>query len=717
MINSDTQSRHLFKRSAIRRAILSCMLIGAGPLLLGFSNVSCANESHTDTSNTDKYDANFFMVFEPQTLYDILENTPGANSLLNSMNNTSQNRGFGSAGDQILINSKRVSGKENSLSQELDNIQAKDVDYIELIRGTRSDLDVQSDGLIINVVLKQNIESSILWTLSSVKTADISRQTKGSFIYSSGLDNLKYRIGLTHSVNPTELTSIEEFASQEQIHTQTNTRVRENLYKSTQLSTKLEYQYSDTTSMQLNAIFEKIHVDATINNDIEYINTDPTENKALLYDWERDTWEISGDLTHELNDDNQLKLLFISNKSDSDDKIWHSKAIGDNELEPDYQLPRIYTSKENVLRTNWRHQLNTKHSFDSGVEVAINQYDEKLQFISQSNTPYHSTELNDIQETRYEAFSNYNFAISSTLNLQSSLIYERSTIDVETDLSLITDTLKNAKSDASRTFNYLKPRLNIRYDLDDIYQVRFNYERTVSQLNLKDFVPWFDSFESRLEEANPDLKPEVRDEFSVGFEKQWQQTNGSITFTPYYHKISDLINEVLLAKRSGDGNIDSAKEYGVKLDTNFGLEAFGLNNTLISANYTWRDSEMIHPFTGKKSPIERVSQNEWNVKLSQNEVLPGLSFSLTLDDKSRYEFYYYDYQGNVDTKISANAFIDYQVSKNLKVRLKGDNLLHDKYTVNKTRHAGLFTQSDFLRQEQRANERAPRFSLTLTGQF
>lgn len=717
MINSDTQPRHIFKRSIIRRTILSCVLIGTGPLLLGFSNVSCANESTVNTSNIDTYDASFFMTFEPQTLYDILEKTPGANSLLNSMNNASQNRGFGSAGDQILINSKRVSGKENSIAKELDNIQAKDVDYIELIRGTRSDLDVQSNGLVINVVLKKDIESAILWTLGTVKSADISRQSTGSLIYSDGIDNVKYRIGLSRTINPTELSSIEQFTSPEQTHTQTNTRIRENLYKKTQLSGKLEYLHSENTAIQLNAIYDKIDVDATITNDIEYLVTDQQANKALLYDWARDKWEISGDITHELNDNNQLKLLFISNKSDSDDKIWHSVSQDGNAFKPDYQLPRIYTSKENVLRTNWRHKLDPQHTFDSGFEVAINKLNENLQFISQSGSTYHSTELNDIKETRYEAFSNYNYTISSALNMQSSLIYERSTIDVGTDLALKSDTLQNAQSDMSRTFSYLKPRLNIRYDLDDIYQMRFNYQRTVSQLDLKDFVPWFDSYESRLEETNPDLKPEVRDEFSIGFEKQWQQTNGSLTLTPYYHKISDLINEVLLAKRSGDGNIDSAKEYGVKLDTNFGLEALGLNNTLISANYTWRDSEMIHPFTGEKSPIERVSKNEWNIKLNQNEILPGLSLSLTLEDKSRYEFYYYDYQGNVDTKISANAFIDYQVTKNLKVRLKGDNLLHDKYTVNKTRHTGLFTQSDFLRQEQRTNERAPRFSITLTGQF
>jgi len=717
MINSEIQPHHLFKHSVIRRTILSCIMISTSAFFLGLSNASNANETSVSTSNIDKYDANFFMAFDPQTLYDILEKTPGANSLLNSMNSASQNRGFGSAGDQILINSKRVSGKENSIAKELDNIQAKDVDYIELIRGTRSDLDVQSNGLVINVVLKKDIESSILWTTGSVKTANIATQPLGSLIYSAGMDNFKYRIGLNHAINPNELTSIDLFTSPEQTHTHTYKRIRENLFEKTQLTGKLEYLHSDKTAVQLNGLYEKIYVDATITTDIEHLTTQQQEGKALVYDWARDKWEISGDITHELNNDNHMKLMFISNKSDSDDKIWHSSSQDGGEFKADYQLPRIYTLKENVLRTNWRHRVDPHHSFDSGFEVAVNQLKENLQYISESGSPYHSTELNNIQETRYEAFSNYNFAISSDINLQSSIIYERSTIDVKTDLALKSDTMQNAQSNISRTFSYLKPRLNIRYDLDDIYQIRFNYQRTVSQLNLKDFVPWFDSYESRLEETNPDLKPEVRDELSVAVEKQWQQTNGSLTLTPYYHKITDLITEVLLVKRSGDGNVDNGKEYGIKLDTNFGLEALGLNNTLISANYTWRNSEMNHPFTDDKAPIERISNDEWNIRLDQNELLPGLSFSLTLENKSRYEFYYYDYQGNVDTKMSANAFIDYQLTQNIKVRLKGDNLLHDKYTVNRTRHTGLFTQSDFLREEQRKNQRAPRFSITLTGQF
>ena len=714
MTHRVTQPNILYKRSALQHAILSAVLIGGSSMLIGFSTISAANESIV---NIERYEAITFMALEPQTLYDILENTPGANSLLSKMNSTSNNRGFGSSGDQILINSKRMSGKENSLEKELNSIQAKDVEYIELIRGTRSDLDVQSNGLVINVVLKQDIDSSILWTLGTVKTANTKAHTTGSLTYSASKGNLKYRIGLNHAVYPAEISSQEQFTSPADVDTQTNVRLRENIYKESQLSAKLEYVYSDKTAMQLTAIYEKINVDALTENNSEFLTSDTLQSKELEYDWGRDKWEVSGDITHDYNDAHQLKLLFISNQADSDDKIWHRVSQDGAVFKPNYQLPRIYTSKENVLRTNWRFKLNKSHTFDSGFEVAINQLDENLQFIRQAGSAYHSTELNDIKETRYEGFSNYNFAISPTLNLQSSLIYERSTIDVATDLSVTANTLQHVNSDTSRTFNYLKPRLNLRYDLNDIYQVRFNYQRTVSQLDLKDFVPWFDSYESRLEEANPDLKPEVRDEFSVAFEKQWQSTEGSFIVTPYYHKISDLINEVLLAKRSGDGNIDSATEYGVEFDTYFGLEAFGLNNTLVSANYTWRDSEVIHPFTAEKAPIERVSKNAWQVKLNQNEILPGLSMSLTLEDKSRYTFYYYDYQGDVDTKITANAFIDYQISQHLKLRFKGDNLLNDRYTVNKARHTGLFTQSQYLRQEQRANERAPRFSLTLTGQF
>lgn len=671
------------------------------------------NPSATTDIGVDRYHADLFMVYEPHTLYDILEKIPGTNSLLTSMNEASQTRGFGSAGDQILINNKRVSGKDNSIQQELDNIQARDVDYIELIRGTRSDLDVQSKGLVINVVLKQDIDASVLWSVGTSKTSGMSNKPIASVVYSAGVDNIKYRVGLSHKINPTVISSTEHFTLPDQVVSHTDIRTRHNEYKEHLLTGKLEYLHSENTAVQLNGRFEKDYVDAAITNTINYWLTADQHIKSTTYDWDRDQWELSGDITHQWDPDNILKLLFISNRLDANELVWQVSSLENK----GFDLPRLSTSEERVLRGSWKHQLDPRHSFDSGLEMAINSHDENLQLLRPSVIPYHSIEKNNIEETRYEAFINHNFSVTSDLNLLSSLIYEQSTMEVVTDLTLTSDNSQEAQSYVSRTFSYLKPRLNVRYDIDDVYQVRFNYERTVSQLNLDDFVPFYNSFESRLEETNPDLKPEVRDEFSFSVEKQWVTTDGSISLTPYYHRISDLRTEVLLPALSGDGNVDSGKEYGIQLDTHFGLEALGLENTLISASYTWRDSQMEHPFTRQNTPIERVSEREWNVKINHNELLPGLSFSLTLENKSPYQFYYYDYQGTYTSELSANAVIDYQLTKQLKLRLKGDDLLNDKYSVDKRRHTGLFSQSDYLRHEQRNNEYASRLTLTLTGQF
>ena len=742
MINKRNAYLHQKTQLSVKKMAFSCLAITISASFLntayaneitpqqGNKRVSKAEEKSANNStasideNVERFDADRFMKFEPQTLYDILENIPGANNVLSAMSRTSNSRGFGSDGDQILINNKRISGKENSIQNELLNIQAQDVDYIELIRGTRSDLDVQSNGLVINVLLKKQIESSILWSMGSVKTSDMNAKAIGSVFYSAGLGDVKYRIGLRHRINPTELTTTEHFSSPEEELTKSSTWRRSNMFKEDQLSGKLEYQYTDKTALQLNAIYEKSYVDSVTTNAIDNWQVATKENRALMYDWDRDKWEVSGDLTHEFDIDNHVKLMFISNKFDADNQSWQVSFANDQSTTPIYQLPRIYTTTENVLRGNWRHSLNDRHSFDSGLELAINSHDENVQFIKQSGNNSHSTEINDIKETRYEAFSHYNFAVSSNINLQSSLVYERSTIEVLTNLTLINGNTNDpnysgseAQSQTSRTFNYLKPRLNIRYDINTLYQMRFNYQRNVSQLDLDDFVPVFNSYEALLEETNPELKPEVRDEFSLSFEKQWLKSNGSITVSPYYHMIDDLLTSVPLAVRSGNGNVDSGTEYGVRVETNFSLEALLLDNALISANYTWRDSEMINPFTEQTSAIERLSEDEWNIKLNHNEVLPGLSYSVTLKKESPYPFSQFDYQGTRYSSTTGNAIVDYQINQNVKLSLKGDNLLKRKSSFERTRHKGIFTQTDVLRHEQRIYQRAPRFTVTLSGKF
>ncbi|OIQ46844.1 MAG: hypothetical protein BM565_09675 [Gammaproteobacteria bacterium MedPE] len=692
------------------------LLVAAIALSFGISNAN-AEVSTTNNAAVDTYKAEFFTTFSPQTLYDMLEKTPGANSIIVAMNNAEQSRGFGSSGDQILINNKRISGKENSIQKELTNIQAKDVDYIELIRGTRSDLDVQSNGLIINVVLKQHIESSVLWSLGSIKAEGISDKPEFSVVYSAAQGDLKYRLGVNHSVSPTNLWIIDYFHAPDDSLTDTKTGNRHNWYQQDQLTGKLEYNLSPRTALQVSGLYEKNYIDAEFLLVHDKWNANEQETTVLAFDNDRKKWELSGDISHQLDAKNNLKLLFISNELTATDDLARLFVVDGKNRTPDYELPRHYTATENVLRGNWKHQLNSRHSFDSGLEMAINRHDENLQFDSQSNAPYLSTEINDIEEKRFETFVHYNFSISSTLNLQASLIHERSTMDVATNYSLISDTTTQANSQSSRTFNYFKPRLNIRYDLDDVYQMRFNVERTVSQLNLDDFVPGFNRDEIRLEETNPNLKPEVRDELSFTLEKQWLTSEGSLSLTPYYHRISDLITEIPLSKHSGAGNIDNAKEYGLTLNTNFDLRGIGLENTLISLGHTWRRSQMIHPFTGKSTDIENLSDSDWNLKLDQNDILPGLSFSANISRQSDYYYSRFDYQASSLRDYVGDASLDYKINQHLKIRLLAENLFNRKSTLERVRYPGLFTDNEPSRFERRTYDRTRRYTLTLTGQF
>ena len=685
------------KRTLVNITVLSLLSLSATSAL-------------ADTDSKDVYDITYFEQFAPQTLYDILQNTPDANAILLELATTSQSRGFGSSGDQILINKQRLSGKENSIDKELKSIQADSVAAIEVIKGNSQEIDVQSKGVVINVVLKEQRNDSILWTLGANKASGHSANATGSVIYETNSDNTSYRLGINHQAYPTIIKRTEYHYTPEGELFYTNQYHENEKTKTTRLSTKITHAFDHDLKLQVNAFYEDYQRDETVNNDI---NSEP-QARQTFYDWSRDKWEIGGDLNYQISSNNSLKFLFISNQLDADELLWQISNKSGAPGQLNYQQPRKYQSTEQIIRTSWRHKLDGSQVIESGIEQAINRRDESLEV---NRSQFQSIEQNDIEETRYEFFIHYNYEYNQQLKLQSSLVYESSTMDVATNINVLT-TNDSVTSDNSRDFSYLKPWLSVSFDVNERYQTRFNFERTVSQLSLREFVPWYNQFESRLESINPDLKPEVRDKYSVTFQRNWQATTGSLSITPYYHDISDLITEVVLSSGSGNGNIDSAKEYGLTLNSNFGLQHWGYNNTLISASYTWRDSDMTHPFTGENASIERASRDSWNFRINQNEILSGLSASVSLQKKSPYQFHYYSYQGKVSSGVKASAYIDYKISPTLKLRLSGDNLLKGKYRVHKPRHSsGNFANTDFIREEVRDNDFAPEYSLTLTGNF
>ena len=90
----------------------------------------------------------------------MLDRIPGIDLALGNGNDVRAERFLGGTrglggSSQILIDGKRLAGKENEARNQLSRIAAAEVQYIEIVRGTSSELDVQNSGQLINIVLRE----------------------------------------------------------------------------------------------------------------------------------------------------------------------------------------------------------------------------------------------------------------------------------------------------------------------------------------------------------------------------------------------------------------------------------------------------------------------------------------------------------------------------------------------------------------------------------
>jgi outer membrane receptor protein involved in Fe transport len=196
----------------------------------------------------------------------------------------------------------------------------------------------------------------------------------------------------------------------------------------------------------------------------------------------------------------------------------------------------------------------------------------------------------DVEENRYEFFSTHFWQLREDVALESALNFEYSKIEQS-----------GIDVDNARSFTYIKPRFDLRWDLDDANQLRGSLERTVSQLDFGDFVASFDDEDDTVDAGNPDLEPEKAWEWKVTYERRLAEDAGVLEAQLYFNDIEDHIDKVAATDViSAAGNIGDAEHYGVQLKGSWRLAPLGLDGAVIDLTYNWQDSETTDPFTGEK---------------------------------------------------------------------------------------------------------------------
>ena len=645
--------------------------------------------------STVVYPASYFDGFYPVSANDMLNRIPGINLALRG---GSSGRGLGAGEGEVLINGQRTTGKNNEGRDQLNRITANQVDYIEIIRGTSENVDIRSGGQVVNVVLLESSSRS-----STTIETETRRARNGTFDSGGQVSVAGTRKNIDYIVNFQADPGYRYWDSDEFTYDRDDnligTEKQEVHRDETEYSGNVNLGFNMNKSVfKVNGLFEERGDSPT---DRERIISDFSAGTVRVQDDQQSTtrknWEVGGDYEYETNSDSRFRVLFIVNDRNSTyDRIRYD--VANEELEPNLFLDRLTRDRERIVRTSFIRNLPRNQGIEFGAEGAQTIRDSDLRMglntPGEPNPNYGNlvpvsidNSKSTVQELRYEPFTIHNWQINDRMSLESRLLYETSTIEQKGDVS------------RERSFSFVKPKIDYRYNLTQSFQVRLEIERDISQLSFSDFSASVDSNdeEKNTFAGNPEIVQEKLWRYDLNLEYRLPNDLGVINSQIYYRDAEDHIDRIDVSPspddlRSARGNIGDGKWYGVSFDISAKLDTLKIRNALFTTRLRIRDSEFTDPFLGIKR--RREGNGRWGLNmgfrhdLTSKRLTYGINYSNDSNDgEGRKQFDIDDIEERLNQP-SMSAYIEKRAFDNLTFRFESRNLTENQWCRRRTRFDG-----------------------------
>lgn len=681
------------------------------------------------------YDKEYFVKFAPSTLLEMLQRVPGVQAILDAnrrVGGTSrggqQERGLGSGGDQILINNKRLSGKANNINNVLQRISASQVERVEIVRGASSDLDVQSQGLVVNIIMDESeSNSSTFWKVGGRISEGYLFSPDLQVSHNASKGNLDYIIGIEAKQGQHIEHRLDEVFTPELIKTADTGRNTDNVSKYLRFNSNLTYNTESGNEFRLNGQYEPGNYRKREPRFRQNVN-ELRQNQNWDEDQTSDKWEVGGDFSIKFNTLGTWRTLFIANRDRIDKTSIFSNVFVTGNV-PGFRNTEYRVKKEKILRSSFLKNIFSNQLIEIGAEAAINNFD-KLFTSEDFDAGVYSISINDdvaVKENRYEIFTNHTYNITESAVLQSSLIGEFSKI------SSVTVPIVGENIERSRNFSFLKPRVDFRYDFTDRDQLRATIERKVSQLDFQNFVASFDVNNDILRLGNTAIVPEKSLNYNLVYEHRLPNDAGALQLELFYRDLTDYIELVDFTQFedaagnpipradivpiSKSGNIPTARSFGVKTTGSLRLGFFGLPNAVISVDYKWEDSNVEDQFSGIDRPFKWLSEHEVSFNFRHDITDIGLSYGFNgriKSDSSRYEV---DEVASTDNGDSYEAFTELNIGNNMRLIFIFEHITDRKFTTDMRFYNDHIRYNDLSRLERRDWRYVREWSVFLQGTF
>ena len=641
------------------------------------------------------YPASYFADFYPVSANDMLNRIPGIGLALRG---GSSGRGLGAGEGEVLINGQRTTGKNNEGRDQLNRITADQVDYIEIIRGTSENVDIRSGGQVVNVVL---IDTA---SRSSTTVEATTRQSGDGTLDSGGQISLSgQRSDIDYIVNFEAEPGYRYWDSDEFTYDKDGNLIG----AEKQDVSRDETEYSGNVNLgfnmgrsvlKLNGLFEQRGDSPT---DRERITADLVSGIVTEQSDQQNTtrknWEVGGDYDYEIDSDSRFRVLFIVNdRNSTSDRIRYD--VSNQELKPNLFLDQLSRDRERIIRTSLTRNVSEKQGIELGTEEAQTIRDSDLKMGLDTpgvrNESYGNlvpvsidNSKSTVQELRYEPFMIHNWQINDRMSLETRLVYESSTIEQSGDVS------------RERSFSFVKPRIDYRYNLTQSFQVRFEVERDISQLSFSDFSASVDSNdeEKNTFAGNPEIAQEKLWRYDLNLEYRLPNDLGVVNSEFYYRDAEDHIDRIDVSTspdvlRSARGNIGDGKWYGVNFDISAKLDPLNIRNALFTTRLRIRDSEFTDPFLGIKR--RREGNGRWGLNMgfrhdiTSKRLTYGINYSNDSNDgEGRKQFDIDDIEERINQP-SMSAYIEKRAFDNFTFRFESRNLTENQWCRSRTRFVG-----------------------------
>jgi outer membrane receptor protein involved in Fe transport len=694
-------------------------------------------EAAAAVSTTQVYDQAYFGQYNLNNAEDLLRRLPGVTAILDAAGGGggANQRGLGAGTEQILIDGKRMASKSNSAAATLRRIPASSVDRVELIRGSSD--EVQSEGLVVNVILKAGVQLGGVGNFElAYRASDMGySEVDGLVSYANALGPVSYVLGYERSAwSPVALTSgagqndwskrlrderyFYPSGSLSELRPQKWRRVHQ---KDT-FTANASYAFGPgDETLRLNFLYQPNpvkQVDVTALTRFSPAGAETGRATEYHYNKNRlDTLELGGELEKVVGP-GTLNLIALHSRKQTDFLDFRTRTEATGAVTEVGRSLNDQQTGEDVVQATYAFPILSRQTLTLGVEGARNFLTQEIEVFFDFNRDGRlepvaiPTALARVREKRAELSMLHNWRLSPKWTLDSALFFEISRIDT------------NYPAIPVRTLNYLKPRFDLRYNPTEVDRLRFKAERTVGQLDFLNFVPAYNVVDSRIDLGNPLIVPTRQWQYELGYERRLPADHGTVGTRVWYRMVRGGVSFIPFGftsaglPQSARGNIGTVLLYGAEITASLRLTALGLPGAQFNARVFQQKSRVRDVFTGERR--KALSPFDYDVILGFRHDLNSWKASYGVD--------YLD-TGGVNYVSDVRTFEGYSRAQRFSVYVEralwgSYSVRVDAYNVNgvhEYRRRSLYTisQADgtIARTERYDERRDRRLAVRLRGKF